>query len=61
LLSGSQSNVSERARITATDESSGEHPSVLVARTYSKRGIDPNQFIVLHPARLLLVDTPPTE
>ena len=28
----------------------GEHPAVIVARTWSSRGIDPNTFIVRHPA-----------
>jgi hypothetical protein len=61
LLSGSRNVVGERSRITAIDASSGEHPAVLVARTYGARGIDPNQFIVMHPARLQLVDASPTE
>jgi hypothetical protein len=34
----------------AIAESLGEHPAVLVARTWSSRGIDPNTFIVRHPA-----------
>jgi hypothetical protein len=34
---------------------------VLVARTWSTRGIDPNGFIVAHPARLDLVAAAPTE
>lgn len=28
----------------------GDHPAVVVARTQAKRGIDPNTFIVAHPA-----------
>jgi hypothetical protein len=28
----------------------GEHPAVVVARTWNDRGIDPNTFIVAHPA-----------
>jgi hypothetical protein len=28
----------------------GEHPAVLVARAQATRGIDPNTFIVGHPA-----------
>jgi hypothetical protein len=34
----------------AIAEPLGEHPAVRVARTWSTRGIDPNTFIVLHPA-----------
>jgi hypothetical protein len=33
----------------------GQHPAVLVAQKWSTRGIDPNTFIVAHPARLQLV------
>ena len=39
----------------------GEHPAVLVAQTWSTRGIDPNTFIVAHPARLTLLAASPTE
>jgi hypothetical protein len=45
----------------AIAEPLGEHPAVLVARTWSTRGIDPNTFIVAHPARLELLAAPPTE
>jgi len=45
----------------AIAETLGEHPAVLVARTWSARGIDPNTFIVAHPARLELLAAPPTE
>jgi len=45
----------------ATAETLGDHPAVLVARTWSARGIDPNTFIVAHPARLELLAVPPTE
>ena len=38
----------------------GEHPAVLVAQSWSKRGIDPNTFIVLHPAGPTWVDASPT-
>jgi len=38
----------------------GEHPAVLVARTWSSRGIDPNTFIVLHPAGHVWVNASPT-
>ena len=35
---------------SAIAEGLGEHPAVIVARTWNARGIDPNTFIVLHPA-----------
>src|SRR5262245_17159449 len=35
---------------SAIAEGLGEHPAVAVARTWDTRGIDPNTFIVLHPA-----------
>ena len=35
---------------SAIAEGLGEHPAVAVARTWDSRGIDPNTFIVLHPA-----------
>lgn len=38
----------------------GDHPAVVVARTQAKRGIDPNTFIVAHPARLQLLAASPT-
>jgi len=41
-------------------ESLGEHPAVLVARTWNSRGIDPNTFIVAHPAGLRWVNASPT-
>ena len=45
---------------SAMAESLGEHPAVLVARTWSSRGIDPNTFIVLHPAGPTWVNASPT-
>lgn len=36
----------------------GDHPAVVVARTM--RGIDPNTFIVAHPARLQLLAASPS-
>ena len=39
-------------------EPTGDHPAVIVARQWSTRGIDPNQFIVAHPAGLRLIATP---
>jgi hypothetical protein len=38
-----------------------EHPAVIVARTWSSRGIDPNTFIVLHPAAPQFLAVSPTE
>ena len=35
---------------SAIAEGLGEHPAVIVARTWNTRGIDPNTFILLHPA-----------
>jgi hypothetical protein len=61
LLSGSQSTVREEARSTATREKLGDHPAVAVAKTWNNRGIDPNAFIVAHPARLQLTATAPIE
>ena len=43
------------------DESLGEHPAVIVARTWAQRPIDPNTFIVAHPARLTVLSEAPTE
>ena len=45
---------------TAIAETLGEHPAVLVARTWSSRGIDPNTFIVQHPAGPTWVNASPT-
>ena len=42
-------------------EKLGEHPAVIVARNWSARGIDPNTFIVAHPARLQLLAASPSE
>jgi hypothetical protein len=44
----------------ALADSLGEHPAVLVARTWSTRGIDPNTFIVLHPAGPIWLNASPT-
>jgi hypothetical protein len=46
---------------SAIAEGLGEHPAVMVARTWNTRGIDPNTFIVLHPAGAQLPALPPTE
>jgi hypothetical protein len=45
---------------SAIAESLGQHPAVLVARTWSSRGIDPNTFIVLHPAGPVWISASPT-
>jgi outer membrane PBP1 activator LpoA protein len=41
-------------------ETLGEHPAVSVQRSWSTRGIDPNTFIVAHPARLALLAASPS-
>jgi hypothetical protein len=51
LLSGSRPAARERAQVTASTHQLGEHPAVLVAHQWPTRGIDPNRFIVLHPAQ----------
>ena len=58
LLSGARPTADEVAPSTASVVL-GDHPAVIVART--KRGIDPNTFIVAHPARLQLISTPASE
>ena len=45
---------------TAVAQTLGEHPAVVVARTWSSRGIDPNTFIVLHPAGPIWLNASPT-
>jgi hypothetical protein len=35
----------------------GQHPAVLVMQKWQTRGIDPNTFIVLHPAGSTWADT----
>jgi hypothetical protein len=59
LLSGSRLTVSTNARMTVRSESLGQHPAVLVAQTWNTRGIDPNKFIVAHPAGLQLIAASP--
>jgi len=46
---------------SAIAEPLGEHPAVIVARTWSTRGIDPNTFIVQHPASPRWLAMSPTE
>jgi hypothetical protein len=43
----------------AIAETRGEHPAVLVSRSWSKQGIDPNTFIVQHPAGHVWVSQSP--
>jgi hypothetical protein len=45
---------------SAIAETLGEHPAVIVARTWSTRGIDPNTFIVGHPAAPRFLAAPET-
>jgi hypothetical protein len=45
---------------TAIAQTLGDHPAVLVARTWSNRGIDPNTFIVMHPAGPVWLSVSPT-
>lgn len=54
LLSGMRITA-ENSRISETSETVGQHPAVLVAQKWRTRGIDPNTFIVAHPARLQLL------
>jgi hypothetical protein len=44
----------------AVAEPLGEHPAVLVARAWNSRGIDPNTFIVQHPAGHVWLSESPT-
>jgi len=46
---------------SAIAEGLGEHPAVIVARTWNDRGIDPNTFIVLHPAAPQFFAASPTD
>jgi hypothetical protein len=53
--------------LPAIAESLGEHPAVLVARTWSSPSVDPtalglvpNTFVFLHPAGPIWVDRSPT-
>jgi hypothetical protein len=42
-------------------EKLGDHPAVTVAKSWKNRGIDPNTFIVGHPAGLKLTTASPSE
>jgi hypothetical protein len=59
LLSGTRTPVT--AQTSATTEKLGDHPAVVAARTSSTRGIDPNTFIVGHPAGVQVNAVSPTE
>jgi hypothetical protein len=48
------------AEARAIAEPLGEHPAALVARSWSRHGIDPNTFIVRHPAGSTWVNASPT-
>jgi hypothetical protein len=60
LLGGSRiiARNSPRSEIS---EALGQHPAVLVAQKWSTRGMDPNTFIVAHPARLELLAAPESD
>jgi hypothetical protein len=60
LLKGSRITA-RNSSISKTSERLGQHPAVLVAQEWSTRGIDPNTFIVAHPARLELLAAPPSD
>lgn len=61
LLRGSRIAAHDSLRSTRVSKPLGEHPAVLVAQTWSTRGVDPSTFIVAHPARLQLLAASPTE
>jgi hypothetical protein len=62
LLSGSRTTANEDVQTTAQSaETLGDHPAVIAARAWNTRRIDPNTFIVAHPARLQLLAASPTE
>jgi hypothetical protein len=60
LLSGSRITA-ENSRISESGETVGQHPAVLVAQKWNTRGIDPNAFLVAHPARLQLLAASETD
>jgi hypothetical protein len=61
ILASALSAVAFSASALATAESLGEHPAVVVAREWNSQGIDPNTFIVLHPAAPRFLAASPTE
>ena len=44
---------------TAIAQTLGEHPAVVVAKCWNSRGIDPNTFIVRHPAGPIWLNASP--
>ncbi len=61
LLRGKLTTTAEPVSTAASSQQLGDHPAVVVARTWGTRGIDPNTFLVAHPARLELVGASPSE
>jgi hypothetical protein len=61
LLRGSGIPVEEALRNTQISRQLEAHPAVRVAESWSTRAIDPNTFIVAHPARLQLLAASSTE
>jgi len=61
ILASALSVVAFSASTLAIAESLGEHPAVIVAREWNSQGIDPNTFIVLHPAAPRFLAASPTE
>ena len=61
ILASALSAVAFSASSLASAESLGEHPAVIVAREWNSRGIDPNTFIVLHPAAPRFLAASPAE
>lgn len=57
LIRGSRNPVDEIAKTSAVREQLNEHPAVVVARSWDTHELDPNTFIVMHPAGLQLVAT----
>lgn len=55
------SRLDDRLAITEAPHEMGEHPAVLVARTWHKRGYDYASKFYLHPARLELLAEAPRE
>jgi hypothetical protein len=60
LIGGSRITA-ENSRISESSEPVGQHPAVLVAQKWRTRGIDPNTFLVAHPARLQLLAAAETD
>ena len=61
LLRGSDIPVEEALRTTRISRPQETHPAVRVAQTWSTRGIDPNTFIVAHPAGVQLTAASPAQ